>query len=1528
MLEKRRVMLGMDQDTDERDIQNGFARKNINVRVGSSDTSNKNSVEAAKGNTVILSSLPSGNNKAIGAYEYKQKNKVYYFIWNSNNDHSIYEYDHTFDTVELVITTSILNFQEWSVITGINVVELDSNNDLLYWVDRANPPRKINIQKAKNGDYTVVDESVIDAIKYPPLRQPDAQYNSNSDRNSNLMRNELWQFRARYVYDDYEKSAWSPISKQTIPLNTDLNSITSIDNEIIVTIPQGGTLVRRVEIAAREDNVSDFKLIADKKTTDYSIDTNGNYVYVFANDGIYNNIDILQANQLYDNVPIIAGAQEYIEDNRIVYGDVIEGYDGVDTDVDISIDYESKGDLEGLDKPTNTINGTLRIYGVFNEGFKNYGQEGQPIRTLHADNETIVFGGFSRTNSQQRNKDGSGLMGAQKIPLGGFIVYLAGTDYYARTTQDIRFPGNAGTQNPDSGIVLVRNSTFRSIKKVMEDGGFTSRFSITDVPDGTYSLRVASHRTTREDLLSDDRRYQKTSTFVMYNGDSRNEFFYEQIVSVSGGEIKSVGEIGIADTQNSSVDAGVLEGNFIDLREDTAPSATEDLKALTKVPYSLIKFNADSSQLADGFYVNNRRSMLNTIRRNRAYTDHNGYYWFPFRKDLSGLSSPTTTDSAVTISGYTPTLNFYDATDPVATPIPFPSVSGNLEVLIVNTDTGLSVNRSILVEGTMTDTNGRNLPNVSLVPYYSETYTSDGEGFYSIPIYSLTPTFMNVGSVEYEGNILSYNRRFDVSYSFSSTLNLNYLDTIFYPSDNIELNIQAEALFTSGISVFKRGSTQKLGLVYYDRANRSGTVQEAFDLEIPFYTQKVRQGLQSDPTLDGFRYGDYPVVAGYIYHTPPQWATHYQWVKTKNTFTNDYIQFVTKEVTYKNRAGSSSSRNDASLIEIDISNIVGEYKDQNPSSKLVYDFVEGDRVRFIRKANRDYFDSYVDLEVLSFDAANQILTVENNFSLEPLSTTGGDTIEIYTPKLRDQEDIYYEFGEMYEIGNPGQSDRFHKGGDTSQNPNLGTPAITTFSSGDTYLIPRSMPITSSTSFNDIMESASFSDYTSKEVSDIGRPNLVDDNFRQIRRPSTINYSEQFVPETQINGLNTFYLDAFKSYDRDYGSIQKLYSHGEKLDVYQELRVGSVLINRNILFDTFQQGTVGSSDSVLSPISYYGGEFGIGFNPESFAEYGGRRYFVDLRRGAVLRLSNNGLTPISDALMEEYFLDKFSRYLAFEQVPTVWGVYDKDFDEYVVSMGETTRALVPAESVTGVNFGDPEITDRRIANSTLYEFTIQEIENNMGVQVNSDIYRDITQGRYIIVFTGEQPVLSRQSEDSIPAETLAYSEKTKYWTSFYSFIPEAMCPAGVTFVSFKNGNIFLHNTNDTRGNYYGVTYDCETWIPFNQDSSKVKVFQAISIEGNSLWLPYSLVTRRGQETNLIEEDFQEDQGNSLVFDNREGIYYSAIYKDVNTPNVTNAVFEGDDMRDTSILVKFRSTVTTEALMYAANINYNNSERSNK
>ncbi len=150
-------------------------------------------------------------------------------------------------------------------------------------------------------------------------------------------------------------------------------------------------------------------------------------------------------------------------------------------------------------------------------------------------------------------------------------------------------------------------------------------------------------------------------------------------------------------------------------------------------------------------------------------------------------------------------------------------------------------------------------------------------------------------------------------------------------------------------------------------------------------------------------------------------------------------------------------------------------------------------------------------------------------------------------------------------------------------------------------------------------------------------------------------------------MSSFFLESFNEYDKEKGSIQKLYSEDRTLIIFQELKVGMVMVNTAVFNDLSGQGLIGQSTDVLSDIQYYSGEYGISRVPESFAVYGNNKYFSDVNRGVVCRLGANGITPISDNKMHNYFNDTFSEISKNKTNPRVMGEYDKRFEEYVVSI---------------------------------------------------------------------------------------------------------------------------------------------------------------------------------------------------------------------------------------------------------------------
>ena len=74
--------------------------------------------------------------------------------------------------------------------------------------------------------------------------------------------------------------------------------------------------------------------------------------------------------------------------------------------------------------------------------------------------------------------------------------------------------------------------------------------------------------------------------------------------------------------------------------------------------------------------------------------------------------------------------------------------------------------------------------------------------------------------------------------------------------------------------------------------------------------------------------------------------------------------------------------------------------------------------------------------------------------------------------------------------------------------------------------------------------------------------------------------------------------------------------------------------------------------VIGQITPYSGEYGISRNPESFAHFGFRRYFADKDRNAVLRLSRDGITEISQYGMRDFFRDELAKLLDRKVITTI------------------------------------------------------------------------------------------------------------------------------------------------------------------------------------------------------------------------------------------------------------------------------------
>lgn len=165
----------MNQDLDDRLLPNGEYRTAQNVLVGKSEEDSVGTLENIKGNEVLVGFDDEASfTQIIGRYVDKTNNRIFLFVTNNTESVpaseatpppfspifcAIYVYYQN-GGVSKIVDGNFLNFSTQSPILSVNLLE-----DLLFWTDNRNQPRKINVTHSL-GYYT--EEHQISVAKYNP----------------------------------------------------------------------------------------------------------------------------------------------------------------------------------------------------------------------------------------------------------------------------------------------------------------------------------------------------------------------------------------------------------------------------------------------------------------------------------------------------------------------------------------------------------------------------------------------------------------------------------------------------------------------------------------------------------------------------------------------------------------------------------------------------------------------------------------------------------------------------------------------------------------------------------------------------------------------------------------------------------------------------------------------------------------------------------------------------------------------------------------------------------------------------------------------------------------------------------------------------------------------------------------------------------------------------------------------------------------------------------------------------------------
>ena len=144
----------MNKDLDSRLLPSGEYRNALNAQISKSEGSDVGALENILGNKQVSDfGLNITNLSSIGYFSDEANSIIYVFLTDNDTDiynpsgtgsnHYIVSYNATNNSSSILVTGAFLNFSKLNPIFGINLLE-----DLLFWTDNRNQPRKINVKSA------------------------------------------------------------------------------------------------------------------------------------------------------------------------------------------------------------------------------------------------------------------------------------------------------------------------------------------------------------------------------------------------------------------------------------------------------------------------------------------------------------------------------------------------------------------------------------------------------------------------------------------------------------------------------------------------------------------------------------------------------------------------------------------------------------------------------------------------------------------------------------------------------------------------------------------------------------------------------------------------------------------------------------------------------------------------------------------------------------------------------------------------------------------------------------------------------------------------------------------------------------------------------------------------------------------------------------------------------------------------------------------------------------------------------------
>lgn len=450
--------------------------------------------------------------------------------------------------------------------------------------------------------------------------------------------------------------------------------------------------------------------------------------------------------------------------------------------------------------------------------------------------------------------------------------------------------------------------------------------------------------------------------------------------------------------------------------------------------------------------------------------------------------------------------------------------------------------------------------------------------------------------------------------------------------------------------ILKKASSYQLALSYKDKYGRY----------FPLYTNESLV-VETDPDNVNLHIDEAEEIQWSLNFNPPPGATSYQWLLSRNRTHSRWVQAPAK-LDKANSGGNTWTWDITSLLD---------FIEDNNGTIVSYDYAQGDMARMVYKIDNEQFiaesyftaESHKTLLIRSFEIeqdteGNNIkyilkTTAPSNISLGDIPDNANVLLELYSPSVSAQDQIFYEIGPSYDINSNGEH----------------SVTSGTIREGDSFIKFRSYEwVGSDAQTLWTLESQHISDYKISDFHNYGRPRLLNDVPEGVVSKVAGRYSDIYRKRNNTNMLNRFYAERlYESLSEEYGAVKHARMRDDILVIIQERKVAYVPVNRSIIEDLEAQQQISISDVLLNPHSYSKSDnIGIGTRIMSLSSNRSQFYFVDPYKKLPVRAGLDGV---------RYIGGKFSTEMMnlIDNQKEIVGYYDSLNDEYIVRIGDITYA---------------------------------------------------------------------------------------------------------------------------------------------------------------------------------------------------------------------------------------------------------------